>query len=96
MYCIYDEKSTNTKLKSMRWVSFTIAPKIEVCRTRFHHLDILKTTWSSTNRYTTNPINHIVIDGSHVSMVLNMYTIKSRNIDSDYYLFASEVRVHIR
>ena len=61
-----------------------------VCNTRFQHLDIHIATWLSPVRSTRNQIDHLVIDGKHVSNVLDV-----PNIDSDHFLVAAKVRLRI-
>lgn len=66
-----------------------------VCTSRFQHLDVYKHTWLWSDRSTTNQINHIVIDRRHVSNVLNVRAFRGPNVDSDYYLVTTKVRLRI-
>ena len=79
----------------MRLIDFAAARNMVVCSTKFQHLDIHKATWLSPDRSTSNQIDHIVIDGRHVSSVLDVRTFRGPNIDSDHYLVAAKVRLRI-
>ena len=61
---------TYTISNGMRLIDFVAARNMAVCSTKFQHLDIHKATWMSSDRSIFNQIDHIVIDGSHVSSVL--------------------------
>ena len=61
----------------------------------FQHLDIHKATWMSPDRSTFNQIDHIVINGRHVSSVLDVRTFRSPNVDSDHYLVAAKFWLRI-
>ena len=76
----------NTTSNGMRLIDFTAARNMVICSTKFQHLDIHKATWMSPDRLTLDQIDHIVIDGRHVSSVLNVYTFRGPNIDLDHYL----------
>ena len=49
----------------------------------------------SPDRSISNRIDHIVIDGMHVSSVLDVRTFKGPNVDSDTYLVATKFRLRI-
>ena len=66
-----------------------------ISSTRFQHLDIHKATWLSPDQGTKNQIDHVLIDGRHVSSILDVRTIRGANMDSDHYLVAAKVRTRI-
>ncbi|XP_054084799.1 uncharacterized protein LOC128921370 [Zeugodacus cucurbitae] len=66
-----------------------------VCSTRFQHKKIHQATWLSPDRNTRNQIDHVVIDGRHVSCVLDVRTLRGPNIDSDHYLVAAKIRTRL-
>jgi hypothetical protein len=54
-------------------------------------------TWRSPDGQTFNQINHLLIDASHLSNVMDVRTFRGANIhvDSDHYLLISKIRRHI-
>ncbi|XP_050337863.1 uncharacterized protein LOC126764111 [Bactrocera neohumeralis] len=66
-----------------------------ICSTRFQHKKIHQVTWLSPDRKTTNQIDHVVIDGRHVSSVLDVRALRGPNIDSDHYLVAAKIRTRL-
>ena len=58
---------------------------------RLIDLDIHKATWMSPDKSTLNQIDHIVIDGWHVSIVLDVRTFRGPNQD----LIAAKFRLRI-
>ena len=66
-----------------------------VSGTRFPHKDIHKATWISPDQKTRNQIDHVVIDGRHVSSVMDVRVMRGANIDSDHHLVAAKVRTRI-
>ena len=64
----------NTTSNGIRLIDFAATSNMVVCSTRFQRFDIHKATWMSPDRSTFNQINHIVIDGRHVSSVEDVRT----------------------
>ena len=58
-------------------INFTAACNMVVCSIKFQHLGIHKATWMFPDRSTFNQIDHIVIDGMHVSSIIDVRTFRS-------------------
>ncbi|XP_049301896.1 craniofacial development protein 2-like [Bactrocera dorsalis] len=67
-FSLHEETSPN----GLRLIDFAGARNMVICSTRFQHKKILQATWLSPDRKTTNQIDHVVIDGRHVSSVLDV------------------------
>ncbi|XP_054082831.1 craniofacial development protein 2 isoform X1 [Zeugodacus cucurbitae] len=90
-FSLHDETSPN----GLRLIDFAGARNMVVCSTRFQHKKIHQATWLSPDRNTRNQIDHVVIDGRHVSCVLDVRTLRGPNIDSDHYLVAAKIRTRL-
>ncbi|XP_054086336.1 craniofacial development protein 2 isoform X1 [Zeugodacus cucurbitae] len=86
-FSLHDETSPN----GLRLIDFAGVRNMVVCCTRFQHKKIHQATWLSPDRNTRNQIDHVVIDGRHVSCVLDVRTLRGPNIDSDHYLVAAKI-----
>ncbi|XP_067625202.1 craniofacial development protein 2-like [Eurosta solidaginis] len=76
----------------LRLIDFADVRNMVISSTRFMHKKIHQATWLSPDPNTRNQIDHVVIDGGHVSSVLDVRTIRGPNIDSDHYLVAAKIR----
>ncbi|XP_054091892.1 craniofacial development protein 2-like [Zeugodacus cucurbitae] len=90
-FSLHDETSPN----GLRLIDFAGARNMVVCSTGFQHKKIHQATWLSPDRNTRNQIDHVVIDGRHVSCVLDVRTLRGPNIDSDHYLVAAKIRTRL-
>ncbi|XP_049304006.1 uncharacterized protein LOC125776321 [Bactrocera dorsalis] len=90
-FSLHDETSPN----GLRLIDFAGARNMVICSTRFQHKKIYQATWLSPDRKTTNQIDHVVIDGRHVSSVLDVRALRGPNIDSDHYLVAAKIRTRL-
>ncbi|XP_050337803.1 craniofacial development protein 2-like [Bactrocera neohumeralis] len=88
---LHDETSPN----GLRLIDFAGARNMVICSTRFQHKKIHQATWLSPDRKNTNQIDHVVIDGRHVSSVLDVRALRGPNIDSDHYLVAAKIRTRL-
>ena len=84
-----------TSPNGVRLIDFAEARKIVVCSINLQHVDIHKATWMSPDRSTRYQIYHVVIDGRHVSNVLDVRTFRGPNMNSDHFLVAAKVRMRI-
>ncbi|XP_050339414.1 uncharacterized protein LOC126765720 [Bactrocera neohumeralis] len=62
-----------------------------ICSTRFQHKKD-SSSYLAPDRKTTNQIDHVMIEGRHVSSILNVRALRGPNIDSDHYLVAAKIR----
>lgn len=62
---------------------------------RFEHKKIYQATWLSADRRNYNQLDHVVIDGAHLSRVLDVRTLRGPNIDSLHYLHAAKIRTRL-
>ena len=90
-FSLHEETTDN----GMRLIDFAAARNMVVSSTRFKHRDIHKATWLSPDQSTRNQIDHVVIDGRHVSSVLDVRSVRGANIDSDHYLVVAKFRTRI-
>ncbi|XP_054085589.1 craniofacial development protein 2-like [Zeugodacus cucurbitae] len=90
-FSLHDETSPN----GLRLIDFAGARNMVICSTRFQHKKIHQATWLSPDRITRNQIDHVVIDGRHVSSVFDVRTLRGPNIDSDHYLVAAKIRTRL-
>ena len=88
-----DNKST-TSPNGVSLIDFAAAQNMVICSNRFQHLNIHKATWLSPDRSAANQIDHVVIDGRHVSNVLDVRTLRTPTMDSDHV--AAKERMRIR
>jgi hypothetical protein len=54
--------------------------------TMFQHKDMHKRTWKSPDGEVINQIYHILIDARHCSDLMEVWSYRGTNIDSDHYL----------
>ena len=80
---------------SVRLIDFATTRNMIVCSTRFQHIDIHKAASMSSDRSNRNQIDHIVIDETHISNVLDMLTFRGANMESQHFLVAAKVRIRI-
>ena len=80
----------NTTSNGLRLINYAAMRSIN-----FQHLDIHKATLITPDRSTFNQIDHIVIDGRHISSVVDVRTFRGPNIDSDHNLVADKFRLRI-
>ncbi|XP_054082672.1 uncharacterized protein LOC105219245 isoform X1 [Zeugodacus cucurbitae] len=86
-FSLHDETSPN----GLRLIDFAGTRNM----TRFQYKKIHQATWLSPDRITRNQIDHVVIDGRHVSSVFDVRTLRGPNIDSDHYLVAAKIRTRL-
>ena len=84
-----------TTSNGMRLIDFAAVRNMVVCSTKFQHLDFHKATWMSPDRSTSNQIDHIVIDRSHVSSVPDIREFRVPKIDLDHYIVAAKFRLRL-
>jgi endonuclease/exonuclease/phosphatase family metal-dependent hydrolase len=58
----------------------------------FPHSNIPKFTWASSDGKTHNQIDHILIDRRWHSSVLDVWSFRAADCDTDHYLVVAKVR----
>jgi endonuclease/exonuclease/phosphatase family metal-dependent hydrolase len=75
--------------------NFAESRGLAIASTMFEHKKIHLRTWKSPDELTFNQINHVLIDGRHVSDLLDVRTYRGANIDSDHFLVLTRIRSRI-
>jgi hypothetical protein len=76
----------------IRVVNCATSRNLVVKSTTFPHRKIHKYTWKSPERNTHNQIDHIFIDRSRHSNILDVRSFRGADYDPDHYLVVAEVR----
>ena len=90
-YSLHDNCNNN----GLRAVDFATGHNLAIGSTCFKHKNIHKATWKSPDGQTFNQIDHVMIDGRHISNLLDVRTYRGANIDSDHYMVACKIRARI-
>jgi hypothetical protein len=78
-----------------RMIDFATSHGMSIGSTMFIHKDIHKMTWRSPDGRKLNQIDHIMIDGRHISNLIDVRTYKGANCDSEHFLVTAKVRARI-
>jgi exonuclease III len=76
-------------------IKFAASRGLAITSTMFKHKKIHLTTWKSPDELMFNQIDHVLIDGWHVSDLLDVRTYSGANIDSDQFLLLTRIRSRI-
>ena len=76
----------------VRIVNFATSKNLVVKSTMFPHRNIHKYTWTSPDGKNHNQINHILIDRSRHSSILDARSFRGADCDIDHYLVVEKLR----
>jgi hypothetical protein len=76
----------------VRLVNFATSENLRVKSAMFPHRNIHKYTWTSPDEKTHNQIDHILVDRRKHSNVLDVWSLRAADCDSDRYLVVAKVR----
>jgi hypothetical protein len=76
----------------VRIVKFTTSEDLVIKSRMFPHRNIHKYTWTSPDGKTHNQIDHILIDRSWHSNVLDVRSFRGADCDTDHFLVVAKVR----
>ncbi|PNF22443.1 hypothetical protein B7P43_G15414 [Cryptotermes secundus] len=76
----------------VRVVNFAILKNLTVKSTMFPHRNVHTFTWTSPDGKTQNQIDHIFIDRSWHSSILDVRSFRAADCDTDHYLVVGKVR----
>ena len=83
---------TSSNNNGQRLVEFATLKEMVIGGTLFSHKDIHKGTWKAPNGLITNQIDHIIIDKSHKTSLIDVRVCRGANIDSDHYMIMARLR----
>ena len=75
-----------------RTVNFATSKNLLVKSTMFPHRDFHKQIWASPDGKTHNQIDHILIDRTRQSSILDVHSLRGADCDTDHYLVVAKVR----
>jgi hypothetical protein len=76
----------------VRVVNYATSKNLTVKSTMFPHRNIHKVIWTSPDRRTHNQIDHILIDRSRHSSILDIQLFRAADCDTDHYLIVAKFR----
>jgi len=76
----------------VRITNFATSKNLVVKSTMFPHRNIHKYTWTSPDGKTNNQIDHVLIDRSWHSSVLDVRSFRGADCDTDHYLVIAKFR----
>jgi endonuclease/exonuclease/phosphatase family metal-dependent hydrolase len=76
----------------VRVVNFTTPKNLIVKSTMFQHRKIHKYTWTSPDGKTHNQIDHVLVDRTRQSSILDVRPFREADCDTDHYLVAEKLR----
>ena len=76
-------------------IDFAIAKKMAISSTLFQHKRIHKETGNSPNEFTSNQIDHVMIDYRHATSILDVKSCRGADCDSDHYMVKIKYRQRI-
>jgi hypothetical protein len=90
---IVDESSHNISNDSgVRVVNFATSKTLVIKSTMLHHRSIHKYTWTSPDGQTHNNTDHVLIDRSRNSIMLDVRSFIGADCDTDHYLVVAKIR----
>lgn len=84
-----------TNDNGLRLIDLATERNMVISSTKFPHRKIHKATWVSPDQRTQNQIDHVLIDGRHMSSILDVRSFRGPNVDSDHYLVAARFRMRL-
>lgn len=90
-YSLHEETNEN----GLRVIDFATEKGMVVRSTFFMHKKIHLATWESPDGKTRNQIDHCLIDGRHLSDVIDVRTCRKANVDSDHFVVVATIRGRI-
>jgi hypothetical protein len=83
---------TKSNNNGITLINFASSQNMVIGSTMFDHKDIHKMTWKSPDGITFNQTDHLIIDATYLSNLLDVRTYRGANADSDHYLVMSNFR----
>ena len=88
-------KDNETTDNGIRFITFAASKNMVISSTFFRRKEIHKATWVYTDGVTMRQIDHIAIDKRHVSIILDVRTMRGAEVGSDHFLVRAKFRPKI-